>query len=216
MSANTNLVGCPYCPKRSLKGSKGLNGHISRTRRCREARYRHLLSQSVKQQQACHCDDTTTMQTGTHLGQSSSMSSGHGQENVDTPDIDIDECHSDDQTMNDTTGAHSGSTSLGLGDAREPSLGVDEWDSDYPSSHRFQRRSHPHVAFKYGPRRKTQWEELCEAMDKCAPFHPWASRNEFELVEWLSTSKLSQQAIDRFLQLNAVTVSHPSYTTHQV
>lgn len=67
------LVSCPYCPKRSLKGSKGLNGHISRTQRCRQARYRHLLIQSVRKQPAHHHDkedkrsdnypgDTTRMQ----------------------------------------------------------------------------------------------------------------------------------------------------------
>lgn len=48
------------------------------------------------------------------------------------------------------------------------------------------------------------WEELRSIKDRNNPFHPWHSQMEYELVEWLATSQLSQAAIDRFLKLNWV------------
>jgi hypothetical protein len=74
-----------------------------------------------------------------------------------------------------------------------------------PSSSRYAVRqldanSQPRV-YRMG---QTRWEELRSSEDPDNPFYPWKSQKEYELVEWLATSQLSQAAIDRFLKLNWV------------
>lgn len=55
----------------------------------------------------------------------------------------------------------------------------------------------------YG-RGPTLWENMRTHENPESPFAPWSSKDEYELVEWLATSGLSQAAIDRFLGLNWV------------
>lgn len=189
-----NLVSCPYCQKSGLKSSKGLNTHISRTRKCRLARFRLLATQSA--------DKEARRNSPTRTGGPDSSSPGSMRENGETADMDVDkDRRPSDWTMDD----YFGGTQSDSEDPRQSDTEIRS--SDDPLAGVFQRYRHPHAARTYGPSKQTQWEELRDAMDQHRPFHPWASRDEFELVEWLSTSKLSQRAIDRFLKLNVVTVS---------
>jgi hypothetical protein len=53
---------------------------------------------------------------------------------------------------------------------------------------------------------ENRWHEYRAQMcfDSRNPFAPWKSMEEFQLVEWLVCSKLSQGTIDLFLQLPIV------------
>lgn len=50
----------------------------------------------------------------------------------------------------------------------------------------------------------TLWENMRTHENPELPFAPWSSKDEYELVEWLATSGLSQAAINRFLALSWV------------
>ncbi len=60
-----------------------------------------------------------------------------------------------------------------------------------------------------------KWDKMKANEKERLPFYPWASQEEFDVVEWLSTEGLSQRAIDRFLKLSYVSLlswvssSHP-------
>ena len=69
----------------------------------------------------------------------------------------------------------------------------------------FERSDHD-VAATFGNRVENRWFEYRMRMDFDSenPFAPWKSIEEFQLVEWLVSSKLSQGAINLFLQLPIV------------
>jgi hypothetical protein len=63
----------------------------------------------------------------------------------------------------------------------------------------------PQMAEAYGPQQPSRWEEFQQEhniQDK--PYHPWSSKVEFEIVEWLCSLCLSQAMIDQFLGLDVV------------
>ncbi len=67
-------------------------------------------------------------------------------------------------------------------------------------------RSDHDAAATFGSQVENRWQEYRARMhfDSKNPFAPWKSIEEFQLVEWLISSKLSQGAIDLFLQLPIV------------
>jgi hypothetical protein len=67
-------------------------------------------------------------------------------------------------------------------------------------------RSNPNAAATFGDPVESRWSEYRTRMgfDSSNPFAPWKSLEEFQLVEWLIFSKLSQGSINRFLQLPIV------------
>jgi hypothetical protein len=67
----------------------------------------------------------------------------------------------------------------------------------------FEHHELPDIAYTFG-KWETQWSAIQDLQESPNPFHPWTSHGEFELVNWLSTSKLSQGAIDCFLRLSVV------------
>jgi hypothetical protein len=54
---------------------------------------------------------------------------------------------------------------------------------------------------------QTRWQEFLAHEDPLWPYFPWASLEEYQLVEWLSTSGLSQDKIDKLLDLAWVSFS---------
>lgn len=100
-------------------------------------------------------------------------------------------------------------------DSREDLFGDNDDSNEHrpplnPKSLGFRHKRHRDAAKTYGDRQQTQWEQIEAAEDPNQPYHPWNSLEEYELVDWLATSKLSQAAIDKFLALTSVTVSsHP-------
>jgi hypothetical protein len=75
-----------------------------------------------------------------------------------------------------------------------------------PLDNNYVIRSNPNSAATFGNPVKTRWFEYRTQMgfDSSNPFAPWKSLEEFQLVEWLIFSKLSQGSINRFLQLPIV------------
>jgi len=63
-------------------------------------------------------------------------------------------------------------------------------------------------AAQRGSKEGTRWETTLNNEHPEFPFHPWASEVEFELVEWLTLSKISASAIDEFLRLKFVRIIH--------
>lgn len=62
------------------------------------------------------------------------------------------------------------------------------------------------AAFIYPERTSTPWENMKASEDPNAPHAPWANKEEYQLVNWLATSHISQGAIDKFLKLGYVRV----------
>lgn len=79
-----------------------------------------------------------------------------------------------------------------------------------PQGDAFFERSDPNAAATFGDRVENRWHEYKSQMqfDSNNPFAPWKSLDEFQLVEWLVFSKISQGNIDLFLQLPIVRDLH--------
>jgi len=71
--------------------------------------------------------------------------------------------------------------------------------------------SDPASASTFGDRVENRWDEYKKRIrfNSANPFAPWKSLEEFQLVEWLVLSKISQGAIDLFLQLPIVSTPCP-------
>lgn len=63
-----------------------------------------------------------------------------------------------------------------------------------------------------GERIGTLFERTKEAENPQYPYYPWKNRNEYDLVESLTTSGLSQAKIDKLLQIWASNISTLSKT----
>lgn len=55
-----------------------------------------------------------------------------------------------------------------------------------------------------GEKEGTHWETKHSNENPAFPFYPWASEAEYNLVAWLTLSKLSAAAIDQFIHLEFV------------
>jgi hypothetical protein len=80
-----------------------------------------------------------------------------------------------------------------------------------PINETYFERSDPDAAATFGDRVKNRWDEYKKQMhfNSTNPFAPWKSLEEFQLVEWLVLSKISQGSIDLFLQLPIVSALRP-------
>ena len=58
----------------------------------------------------------------------------------------------------------------------------------------------PKAAYTFGSC-KTSWEKMTAADNPDDPFFPFHSAEEFEIIEFLAASGLSQASINRFLKL---------------
>jgi hypothetical protein len=61
----------------------------------------------------------------------------------------------------------------------------------------------PDAAWRFG-KTPTLWDDIRAQEDPAFLFKPWANKQEYEMVVFLSSNGLSQGAIDRFLQLEYV------------
>ena len=66
-------------------------------------------------------------------------------------------------------------------------------------------------AAQKGPKECTRWDDIRCNERPDFPFHPWISEEEYDLVAWLTLSKLSAAEIDRFLNLKFVSACCVSY-----
>ena len=120
--------------------------------------------------------------------------------------MDIDNDATGDLIYNNTV--HIRLTSLGSIEMPEGVVpGRDPEESRFnPSNKDYFERSDHDAAATFGNRVENRWFEYRMRMDFDSenPFAPWKSIEEFQLVEWLVSSKLSQGAINLFLQLPIV------------
>ena len=79
----------------------------------------------------------------------------------------------------------------------------DEQMLEITDSCKIKVRRDPEAAYTFGFCR-TLWERMRAAEDPNDPFFPFHSAEEFEIVQYLATAKLSQASIDQFLQLSFV------------
>lgn len=200
MDPSNTLLDCPYCTKRRLRDFQGLSIHISRTQHCRKACHHHLVCQYARRVAEDTSHNRAAAQTP-HAVDGNVSNQG--------PDRD----HSMDNfgpSPNTPTGSRDVDDEVGEPENSDRNGAMASADPDTGTSPNvtgtFHHRCHVNAAFTYGPRWQTQWEEMKAAADSERPYHPWSSQDEFELVEWLSTSKLSQAVIDHFLRLHVVMV----------
>lgn len=170
---------CPWCLKRCIT-LQGVASHITQKPACRQKQLSH----------------------------ENSLAASREPERA-SPEIDFDDQEDQgrggDSEMNDIAGASSAFAD-DLPDLNDKDQGPaaplnpgSHADSPYlvrPLDESSQPRT-----YGSGP---TLWENMRTHENPESPFAPWSSKDEYELVEWLATSGLSQAAIDRFLGLNWV------------
>jgi len=184
---------CPHCGRGPFVGERGLTGHISKMRRCREVRSR--LASAVDANGG-HSPSPTGMTEPEfdqmdmdYLGYHPSSSADNDRTPADAADKNLDEPPdvNNAQTSGDTgpepLNPHQNITYLVKKVSGAAKIFVDSEPSVRPA---------------------TQWDRLKSLENPQQPFHPWASLEEFEVVDWLSSSGLSQAKINDFLNLSWV------------
>lgn len=186
MSAPHKHLSCPHCHQGDFRLEKHLWAHFSQNSTTCLARYYEKLALEAELEAPVLSD------------------------NEDEMDWAPDEGHQNSGGTHDAasgSGAPVDESSDDPGD-REPEDFPDDNDEDRPRSPltlprntRYHVRTYP---VNRGPYVGTRWEQKRMEESPRHPFFPWASEDEYKLVEWLSTEGLSQGAIDRYLKLEQV------------
>jgi len=185
---------CFWC-KKQLPTLKGLSSHLSQAKLCRKAQKQYDATHITGQHTSTRSPDTTPSVLG----------------NLET-DTEGQQPTDNDIEMADHLNFHSNNTPSHV--QYHPELPIPEGsagDAPMPLNPTSSKTNHYWVKPldneskpKVLGHTRTRWEQMRSNEDPANPFAPWNSKEEYELVEWLATSGLSQAAIDRFLNLNWV------------
>lgn len=194
------LVACPFCGKFPLEKHRGLEGHIKQRQSCSQARDRRhaeLRARNQLSSQPSETDSTlshhpSTYQDGSTFDPDLACDFSDGVSQNDTMNM-----NRDDEPDQPASRDRSLSPDFNGNDDGNP--GQAETPVNPSGPYQYLDRD-PELEPKIGAYIGTKWEEMKAREKDNLPFYPWASRAEFEIVNWLATEGLSQKAIDRFLQ----------------
>lgn len=198
---HVQLISCPYCSRSGLKGGKGLNLHLANSPTCQECAQqskKKLVAPPQIQRDLGESTPITPRSSPTQQCPHANLS--HALEQL-APGVD-----GHDQGSNERQ--NNFPQPVGDSDDNGPSEDQHHNRPGYrmnPGGEdtRFEVHSSPEHGCTYG-QRETRWEHLDKLNDPTRPYHPWRSREEFELVNWLSSASLSQAHINCFLKLSFV------------
>jgi hypothetical protein len=183
------LHSCPHCGRGPFVSERGLTGHISKMRHCREARG-HLAAANAN---------------GEHRPSPAGLAeqeSDRMDEDEDHPGHHPTNLFASDDMAADLDEPPNVNNSSNSGDA-----GPEPLNPQQNTSYIIKKISGAAKIFDDSEpsiQPETQWDRLKSLENPRQPFHPWASLDEFEVVDWLSSSGLSQAKIDDFLNLSWV------------
>jgi hypothetical protein len=196
--SQSQLVKCPYCHHWPLEKTRGLASHIRQKPSCRRADEQVTWANIATKNQQAH------LQSSSHLPTSDASHTLPGAY----------QCGSINTGLHDIYYSNSPpSTSTWNSPFLRPDNPEDELDEPGPRP-----RLNPTGPWLYLDRDEatkpavgcyvgTKWDAMKANEKGRLPFYPWASQCKFDVVEWLLTEGLSQKAIDRFLNLQYVSLT---------
>ena len=195
------LVSCPYCHRYPLEKSRGLAGHIRQTAACRQRQNERLSDIRAHNsfRSASHGDVSSPQPSENGLDCDARNPGGLladqdiGLSHVAGDQNDASDPENDD--VEDSMGEHQQMNPLG------------------PWQYRARDPRHEPFTGKYIG---TRWEKLKSDEKPDLPHYPWASQEEFDVANWLSSEGLSQKGIDRFLKLQYASINMSYASTHKI
>jgi hypothetical protein len=192
------LVSCPYCHRYPLEKSRGLAGHIRQTATCQQ-RQNELLSDMLAHNtfgSASPSDPPSTQPLENSRNCNARSPRGLlADQDIGLAGDQIDASDPENDNIEDTASGHQQINPSG------------------PWKYRARDPRHEPVTGKYIG---TRWEKLKSDEKPDLPHYPWASQEEFDVVNWLSTEGLSQKGIDRFLKLQYASIGTNYPSAHKI
>lgn len=179
------LVSCPYCRRYPLEKFRGLAGHIRQSPECERKQAARLSSIHTRNHHGAPPHQRGSCDPESNPGCSDPL-----------PQQDLDFNQDIGTSDQDLVDERCDATSNGT-DSR------DRVQLNPSGPWRYLARD-PGTEPFVGDYAGTAWDKKKSKEDPKLTYHPWASKEEFEVVNWLSSEGLSQGAINRFLKLQYV------------